>query len=159
VQITIHITEESTTDQLKAARALLNSLLGDEAVGSARVTVPDWPQETAPAEAEKPKRTRRTKAEIEADKAAEAEEPEEVEEAKPAAKKAAAKKTDDSNDEKAYLKEALALATRLVAASKTPEVKVALGKLDVKRVGDVPEEHVDSFMDDLREIEATLDED
>lgn len=147
MQITIHITEESTQAQLKAAQALINSLLGEDSwpKSSAKAETEDSVDKPAeePVAAEPPKRKRRTKAEMEEARAAEAVDGSDVDQLEEAAKDEA------TAEEGKPLDRAIAEATTLVANGKVQVVKAALEDAGVKRVSELQEKDVPAFLEAL----------
>lgn len=140
VTITIN-TDEATTDELKAVRAFVNTLLGEEAapvIGAVEpVTV-------------KPEAVRKetAKAKSATASAPQKAEPEPVVEPDPEPEPEEDLLGGDI-DPKVLRETATGLATKLVSAGETPKVKAALVELGVKRVSELPDGKLQSFIDSL----------
>lgn len=160
LKINIEISEsaDGLTDIEKAVlAALAGNAVQSLQVGDDKVTSP---AETTPAtEPEKPKRTRRTKAEIDAEKKAKAEEAKAEEEAlaEVEAKTLQEELAEDDAaeaeaDEKPTMEDAVNAATELVSDGRQADLKKVLQSLDTPRVSKLADKDIPAFLKALKEL-------
>lgn len=130
MQIIIHDTNELSELDLRVLRALVGAEAAEAPVSGAK-TAPAAEPKAAPA---KP-----------AQKAAKKPEPEPEPEEEPEDEPEVAEESEDG-DEAPTLKDAVALATKLVSDGKAPQVKKALTDLGAKRVSELKESDVPAFI-------------
>lgn len=165
LKINIEISEnhDGLTDIEKAVLAALGgSSVQTVQVGEVKVSTPAKAPTTEPAEApaepEKPKRTRRTKAEIDAEKKAkEAEAAKEAEvlqevEAKTLQEELAEDDSAEESDEKPTMDDAVSAATVLVSAGRQQELKKILETLETPRVSKLADKDIPAFLQAVKEL-------